>query len=128
MRSSSARCLASNAVVGADDPFSRNENGKKCDRPLLSEAAGAAAGGGGALPVLGSGAGVGSGTLSAHAGTMASAAQIVATRTAVARIAHRPAISFSCWYSSARSGKSGNRFSDKIILQRKIYIRAVATR
>src|SRR5580704_5528857 len=119
MRSSSARCLASNAVVGADDPFSRNENGKKCDRPLLSDAAGAAAGGG---------AGVGSGTLSAHAGTMASAAQIVATRTAVARIAHRPAISFSCWYSSARSGKSGNRFSDKIILQRKIYIRAVATR
>src|ERR1700730_7823984 len=103
MRSRVARCLASKAVVvfGAGLPLSMNENGKKPGRDgAASPAAGGPAwftGGGGTAPVLGCGAGVGSGTFSADAGakanTMASTDHTVAARIVVAR---RPAIIFSC--------------------------------
>src|SRR5580700_11017601 len=97
MRSRMARCLVSKAVVVcAGLPLSMNENGKKpgCDgaASLAGGGPGLAAGGG-ALPVLGCGAGVGSGTFSADAETTASTVHSVAARIVVAR---RPAIIFSC--------------------------------
>src|SRR5579864_3959728 len=101
MRSRLARCLASKAVVVfAGSPLSRNENGKKPGRDGAASLLGGGAAlvaGGGRAPVLGCGAGVGSGTFSADAdakvNTMAITVHIVAARIVVAR---RPAIAFSC--------------------------------
>src|SRR5580704_15110912 len=99
MRSRRARCLASKAVVvfGAGPPLSMNENGKKPGRDgaasLAGGGPGTAAGGVGALPLLGCGAGVGSGTFSADAEAIASTVDSVAARIVVAR---RPTIIFSC--------------------------------
>src|SRR5580704_2988438 len=98
MRSRMARCLASKAVVvcGAGLPLSRNENGKKPGRDGAASLAGGGPGlaaGGGAVPDLGCGAGVGSGTFSADAEATASRVHNVAARIVVAR---RPAIIFSC--------------------------------
>src|SRR5580700_7759582 len=97
MRSRVARCLASKAVVvfGAGLPLSMNENGKKPGRDgaasLAGGGPGTAAGGVGALPLLGCGAG--SGTFSADAEATASTVHSVAARIVVAR---RPTIIFSC--------------------------------
>src|SRR5580704_14528986 len=101
MRSRVARCLASKAVVvfGAGLPLSMNENGKKPGRDGAASlaAGGPALGGGGtvpgAAPVLGRGAGVGSGTFSAAAVAIANMLHSLAARIVVAR---RPAIIFSC--------------------------------
>jgi len=99
MRSSMARCLASNAVVVCGLSLSllkSEENGKKPERDgAVSAAGGAGMGAGdvGAMPVLGCGAGVGSGTFSACDGPVAKAVHIAAANNIVAR---RPAIVFSC--------------------------------
>src|ERR1700719_1461978 len=97
MRSRVARCLASKAVVvfGAGLPLSMKENGKKPGRDGAASpaAGGMALGGGGTVPDLGCGAGVGSGTFSADAEATASTVHSIAARIVVAR---RPAIIFSC--------------------------------
>src|SRR4029077_11382568 len=106
MRSRIARCLASKAVVafGAGLPLSRNENGKKPGRDgaasLAGGGPGTAAGGvgapPGAAPVLGCGAGVGSGTFSGDAGAKVDTMATVQTIAARITVARRPAIAFSC--------------------------------
>src|ERR1700722_16169483 len=97
MRSRVARCLASKAVVvcGAGLLLSRNEKGKKPGREGAASLAGGGPGlaaGGDAAPVLGCGAGVGSGTFSADA---AVTAITVHGAPATIIVAPRPAIVFS---------------------------------
>src|SRR5215469_8789931 len=95
MRSSNARCLASNGEggsgAGADDLLPNSaENGNRLGVWRVS-VAGLAAAGGGAVPVFGNGAGTGSGTfsLTARLATAQHVAKIVTTIAATI-LQHRP--------------------------------------
>src|ERR1700693_2906170 len=100
MRSSSARCLASKAVACAEEPDNPDRPGKENGKKLLGlESVGALsvdAAGGGAEPVLASGAGVGSVMFSAKADALPMKPTAKPQANATTEVdALRPAISLS---------------------------------
>src|SRR5580704_16869869 len=117
MRSSSARCLVSKAVACAeepDDPDDPDRPGRENGKKLLGlEPVGALsvdAAGGGTAPVLGSGAGVGSGTFSAKADALPMKPNAKPQTNATTEVdALRPAISLSADTSVRRQRAKNTR-------------------